>query len=104
MSPIPTPDLEQVIDALAHEAQRALARANKADHYGNDRSASEAVQYMQGLRVGLGWALALRDGQPITDEITAFSRGRDYQDSLGTPDPALAVQAALDKALAEANK
>lgn len=75
-------DLQQLIDLLAEDAQRVLARHEAARVARDDGGTALTAGELQGLRIGLGRVLAWRDGLPPEGVVTAFNRGRDYQDQL----------------------
>ncbi|MEU7857878.1 hypothetical protein [Nonomuraea sp. NPDC049141] len=77
--------LQRLIDQLATDAQQTLAAYEEAHAAKYERGKDLASQRLQGLRVALGRALALQAGVPPEGVVTAFNRGRDYQDRLVAP-------------------
>ncbi|HEY9368933.1 hypothetical protein [Streptomyces sp.] len=76
--------IQELIDTLAADAQRVLAEYEAAQTAGYDRGTDLTARELQGLRIGLGRILAWRDGLPAEHVVSAFNRGRDYQDRLPT--------------------
>ena len=74
--------IQELIDTLAADAQRVLAEYEAAQASGYDRGTDLTARELQGIRTALGRVLAWRDGIPAEHVVSAFSRGRDYQDGL----------------------
>lgn len=75
-------DHQQLIDTLTEDARRDLAEYERALTIGGGRSIDLAAHRLMGSRVALGRALAWRDDLPAEGVVTAFARGRDFQDTL----------------------
>ena len=75
-------DIQELIGQLAANAQRVLAEYEAAQAVGYDRGTDLTARELQGLRTALGRVLAWRDGLPAEQVVSAFNRGRDYQEAL----------------------
>lgn len=75
-------DPQQLIDAIVDDAQRDLAAYDRAHAADDERAMDLTSHRLAGTRVALGRALAWRDGDELDGVVSAFNRGRDFQDTL----------------------
>lgn len=78
-----TQTVQDLVDILARDAQRALTDYERARQDDHEPGMDARAQHLAGLRVGLGRVLAWRDGVTGEGVVSAFNRGRDYQDAQG---------------------